>query len=159
MLEKLRCKGVPGYIVSWVQGFLMGRRSILGLGEAEVEISPECGVPQGSPLSPPLFLVFTHDLLWILGRIRELGIQAFADDLSAWASGDLWDGQTHRGLCVVLWAVSGWASFLASGILSGESVRRSSFVASRLEDSEAFRGMRLGSELIPHTRVLHYLGV
>ena len=66
----------------------MGGRSFLGLGEAEVEIRPECGVPQGSPLSPPLFTVFIDDLLWILGRIRELRVQAFADDLAVWACGD-----------------------------------------------------------------------
>ena len=54
LLEKLRRKGIPGYIVSWAQGFLTSRRSFLGLGEAEVEIRPQCGVPQGSPLSPRL---------------------------------------------------------------------------------------------------------
>ena len=157
LLEKLRRKGVPEYLVSWTQGFLTGRHSILGLGEAEVEIRPECGVPQGSPLSPPLFTVFLDDLLWILGRIRDLQVQAFADDLLTWASGDFRDGHIHRGLGVALRAVGGWASFWRVTF----SVAKCEAILFRCPQNRIARSFeaRLGSELIPHVRVVRYLGV
>ena len=157
LLEKLRRKGIPGYIVSWAQGFLLGRRSLLGLGEAEVEIRPECGVPQGSPLSPPLFTVFIDDLLWILGRIRELRVQAFADDLAVWVSGHFRDGRTHRGLRAALRAVGGWASFwrITFSVAKCEAILFRSWQTRIRRPFEVW----LGSERIPYARVVRYLGV
>jgi hypothetical protein len=157
LLEKLRRLGVPWYIISWVWGFLTGRRSILGLGEAVVEISPECGVPQGSPLSPTLFLVFVDDLLRILDRIRQLSDQAFADDLSMWASGDFRDGVTHRGLRVALMVVGGWAAFwrIVFSVAKCEAIL---FHDRRVRIQRPFEA-RLGGELIPHARVVRYLGM
>ena len=55
MLVKLVAKGVSGTIISWVQSFLSRRHSILEVGTSPVEVAPECGVPQSSPLSPTLF--------------------------------------------------------------------------------------------------------
>ena len=67
----------------------MGQCSILRLGELEVEVCPECWLPQGSPLSLTLIVVFVDELFRILGRIRELNLHAFANDLSLYVSGDL----------------------------------------------------------------------
>ena len=111
----------------------------------------------GSPLSPPLFLVFIDDFLWILGRIQEVGVQAFADDLAVWASGDFRDGMTHRGFRVALRAVGGWASFWRV-IFSVAKCEAILFCAWQTKIERPFEA-RLGSEVISHSRVVRYLGV
>lgn len=54
---------------------------------------------------------FIDNFLWILGKIREIGLQAFVDNLLVWASGDFNDKRTHQGLQVALRVVGGWVAF------------------------------------------------
>ena len=72
LIRKLVRIGLEPYLVHWLSSFLSGRVCLLRVGEAELGVSPECGLPQGSPLSATLFLIFINDLLLSLGRIHEL---------------------------------------------------------------------------------------
>ena len=106
LLWKLQEKGVPQYLVAWIQAFLAHRTDQLVVNESVYPFGISIGVPQGSPLSLTLFLVFIDDLLQDLERIVRL--QAFADDIL------LWDIMTYRGSCPprvqeALYVVEAWS--------------------------------------------------
>ena len=82
LLAKLADMQVPPALLGWIQSFLSGREMHLMVGEASEHRRLMMGVPQGSPLSPILFLVFIDDLLTLLSPLVH--VQAFADDVLLW---------------------------------------------------------------------------
>ena len=84
LLDTLRKKGLPPWIVQWTQAFITDRSSSLVIqGHETAHFSVQAGVPQGSPLSPILFLFYTSELLEICNRPKEgLSGIGFADDVN-----------------------------------------------------------------------------
>src|SRR5205807_2712692 len=59
----LRSKGIPTYLVSWVRSFLFNRQCRLIFQGAPLFFSPvSVGTPQGSPVSPLLFVIYVSCL-------------------------------------------------------------------------------------------------
>lgn len=86
----LRRKGLPEWIVRMVARFTRNRRTrIAYLGYESDWISTSSGIPQGSPLSPILFLFFISELLELFSDPGKdlLGL-GFVDDTSlvAWGA-------------------------------------------------------------------------
>ncbi|TVY59574.1 putative RNA-directed DNA polymerase from transposon X-element, partial [Lachnellula suecica] len=82
MLDVLRKRRMPGWVVRWVQSFMTNRTTTLVLqGHETKPFNITAGVPQGSTLSLILFLIYAAELLEICERPFE-GITAvgFADD-------------------------------------------------------------------------------
>ena len=81
MLEK----GVPPRYVRWLKGFLSNRQARVRLdgGVSRTRLFRE-GLPQGSVLSPLLFLFVIDSLRARLPRGAEISM--FADDVALWAS-------------------------------------------------------------------------
>ena len=82
LLVKLADAAVPPALLGWIWSFLIGRTAILRVGSASLSRSLAMGVPQGSPLSPLLFLVYIDDLLRAIHPLAQA--QAFADDVIIW---------------------------------------------------------------------------
>jgi len=96
LLWILRKKRLPEWIVKFVQAFLVDRKTQLTFsGFTSDVIMTQTGIPQGSPLSPVLFLLFANELLGMFdsNASNVIGL-GFVDDtnLLVW-------GPTAAGNC------------------------------------------------------------
>jgi ribonuclease HI len=87
LLQRLRTRRIPDQIARLVHSFCSNRKASVMVNGTESETMDiaHAGLPQGSPLSPILFLFYNADL--ITGKHSStLGRMAFVDDLTVWVS-------------------------------------------------------------------------
>jgi hypothetical protein len=99
LLDNLRKKGVPLQLIRTIRSFLTDRTTTLIVdGKETTPQLLQAGVPQGSPLSPILFLFYNGPLLEALD-IPDLRLSAigFADDINL-----LTYGESTTGNCIAL---------------------------------------------------------
>lgn len=89
MTRILARKGIPTNIVQWVRSFCSSRRATLvinGMETGAMDIMFP-GLPQGSPLSPILYIFFNADLIAEPNDSRK-GAMGFVDDYNSWVAGN-----------------------------------------------------------------------
>ena len=80
LCSSLRSRGVNHYLISWVRSFLTGRSCcLLFQGSPKVFSPVSVGTPQGSPVSPLLFVIYVA-LLHI--SIERGLVLSYIDDFS-----------------------------------------------------------------------------
>jgi len=85
LIHNMRKRRLPMGIIQWVESFLTDRKTIMVLLEGAMgEFNVKTGIPQGSPLSPILFLFFNADLIEDLhasypGQVMVVG---YIDDIA-----------------------------------------------------------------------------
>src|ERR1700733_3382895 len=83
LIQRLQQQGWPKPLVSWAYYFTLDRTAMLrldGVMGSSRKIPP--ALPQGSPASPVLFLLYTEPLLKTIGPIPVRNRYSYADDLA-----------------------------------------------------------------------------
>jgi hypothetical protein len=83
LLKRMIQVGIAGNIVRWVDSFLSNRRAMLVIdGRTGETRAIQAGLPQGSPVSPVLFILSVSALFqWLEDRYPTLQAISFVDDI------------------------------------------------------------------------------
>lgn len=110
LCSRLRERRIPESLVLWVSDFCSGwTASITVNGESSDQIAIQhARLPQGSPLSPILFLFFIADLVKSVMN-KSKGLIAFIDDYTAWVTGSEIESNTELLQKAIVPKLKAWA--------------------------------------------------
>jgi len=109
LLQRLAARGIPSDLVKCIGAFCSERTATIVVNGQVFEVREleQAGLPQGSPLSPILFLFFNADLVQQLEQ--NGGAIAFVDDYTAWWVGTIAAENIGR-LNAVIQGATAWES-------------------------------------------------
>ena len=98
LIHNLRKRKIPESLVKWVEDFLKDRQTEIRLADFTLEKSRvDTGIPQGSPISPILYLFYNADLLEICeNRTLRISPTGFVDDINLFTYGTTTEGNCRN---------------------------------------------------------------
>ncbi len=93
LILRLRQQGWPPPVLAWTQSFLSGRTASISIdGETSQPRELHCGLPQGSPVSPILFLLYIQPALNLPLNPGCRARYCYADDINFLAAARTMEG-------------------------------------------------------------------
>ncbi|CZR35886.1 uncharacterized protein FPRO_17006 [Fusarium proliferatum ET1] len=113
LVLRLREQGWPDHLVRWAESFMKDRSARVRYQDTLTPFAPlQCGLPQGSPVSPILFLLYTEPIHRLGNPQGRFG---YADDTAILSIGDTIDETTATASSsigeMVRWGAANGVSF------------------------------------------------
>ncbi|KAJ6785029.1 hypothetical protein PWT90_10770 [Aphanocladium album] len=94
MILRLRQQGWPDFLVRWIASFLLERLAKVRFQNTTTPSARlRCGLPQGSPISPILYILITAAIYSLPGAAQRYG---YADDTAMLFTGDSLEDTTRQ---------------------------------------------------------------
>ena len=149
LLQKLIVNNVPAYIIRYVLNWMKNRSfRVMYHGETSDTFSTMNGLPQGSPLSVFLWLVFINDI-----DVDGTSCNIFMDDTAVWSSGDSLE-ECLRSLTKQARRIERWCTKNKVRL----NIDKSGWIANTMESDFGNRLLLSNHQVIPERRTLRYLG-
>ena len=88
--DRLESRNAPSYMVKWIANFISYRQcAMVFLGSPRKMVKVHTGMPQGSPLSPILFVIYVEPL-HECPNPTNMFISSFVDDIQVTLSSSSW---------------------------------------------------------------------
>jgi hypothetical protein len=156
LIHNMRMRRVPEFIVRWTEDFLQGRSTRLKFNGVESKsICTNAGVPQGSPISPILYMFYNADLLEIPGNISGRLSLGFIDDIAFGVQGESEKANAEE-LEGMLMEAEGWRE------RHGAKFETSKYVLvhfCRTQQPDMTAAIHIGDTTIEPAETAKYLGV
>lgn len=155
LIAILRRQGWPAALIRWIYSWLTDRSATIRLQDFLTEAAKlACGLPQGSPLSPILFLLYTVALYEVLGQTRSYG---YADDAAMLFSGptlaDTTTQATNAIRTLQQWGISNAVTF------DPDKTEIMHFIGKRKHLLHNLPSVRHGEQEIRCDEAMRWLGV
>ena len=155
LLWKLLEKGVSGTMVRWTQNWLRNRLNFVTVGDAQSQkVCYRQGVPQGSVISPILFLVYIDDI--VNNMPDNLKISLFADDVAIYASSRSLEEAEHT-VQLGLDKIAEWSEKWKLNIAEDKCV--ASFFSTATHDSKWRPRLTINSKTLKYKEHPKFLGI
>ena len=162
LLQRLRKRRIAEVFISWIGNFCSQRQATISVNGESTNLTAleHAGLPQGSPLSPILFLFFNADL--VQGPInKNKGSIAFIDDYTACVAGDSIVSNVNALQAKIIPHLESWA-YDSGAIFNPEKTILIHFTRNKsnlIAEGAASAYIQFGQETIKPKPELKLLGV
>ena len=159
LCQRLCERRIPKDLVQWIESFCSNRKASVVVGEFEstVQDIEHAGVPQGSPLSPLLYVFYNANL--VHGRFEKSGASiGFIDDYNAWVTGSSAEVNRQMLQSQLIPKVEGWAR-QSGAIFEAEKTSFIHFTRRPQAEGEMKGTLTFGGQRISPSATVKVLGV
>lgn len=153
LLTKIHQLGLRGNLPIFIQNFMDNRRIQVKVGASiSKEHVVETGLPQGSVLSPTLFLLMINDI--ITDNNKEVAYSLFADDLAIWTSGPTIQKAVQK-IQPTLDLITKWSQ--TNGLKISQP--KSKYMIFTKKNQKAHTPPKLENKELDQTKIYKFLGI